>query len=332
MSNQPPVCICTPGVMWMNSGLVLIFDPQINPSTKSECSSAICTFKGTTPDKHLLTGNLQWYLKKFAWHVLTTAFVYSPVASDPLELIWAMSKQPRPRGFPTALRPFTTPGPGTAWAFTMWDHDEILYKPPGKWIQLHILRKHSLSWISCIKISAEFSHLHTGAWLCSLCQQTYDPQRWGSCASQPKPAVSGWRSPNSPVSRDNVRSADLKVFSKRMDCFHTNLQDVCMCLQHADARAQTVSQLKKLLAARHVGRHTEVGLLLLHDHQQPRGQRMNVCREEDGETTWRASEYSTHHYVRKYFSGALMTIPSFSVLKTKIQINIVTMGRLWLRW
>lgn len=66
--------------------------------------------------------------------MLTTAVVYSPVASDPWELICAMSKQPRPRGFPTALSPFTTPGPGTAWAFTMWDQDEIWYKPPGKWI------------------------------------------------------------------------------------------------------------------------------------------------------------------------------------------------------
>lgn len=66
---------------------------------------------------------------------LTTARVYSPVASDPWELICAMSKQPRPRGFPTALRPFTTPGPGTAWAFTMWDQEEIWYNPPGKWMR-----------------------------------------------------------------------------------------------------------------------------------------------------------------------------------------------------
>ncbi|TNN88780.1 hypothetical protein EYF80_001112 [Liparis tanakae] len=53
------------------------------------------------------------------------------LASDPWELICAMSKQPRPRGFPTALRPFTTPGPGTAWALTMWDQEEIWYNPPG---------------------------------------------------------------------------------------------------------------------------------------------------------------------------------------------------------
>lgn len=69
-----------------------------------------------------------------------------------------------------------------------------------------------------------------------------------------------------------------------MDLFNTNLQDVDVRLQHADARAQRVGQLEELLAARHVSRHTQVRLLLLHDCQQLRRQRVNVCGEEEGET------------------------------------------------
>jgi hypothetical protein len=42
-----------------------------------------------------------------------TAAVYSPAASVPLLLISASSRQPRPLGPPTALRPSMMPGPGT---------------------------------------------------------------------------------------------------------------------------------------------------------------------------------------------------------------------------
>ena len=41
----PLACNCTPGVMWMNSGLSVIFELQMNPITKSECSSAIFSWK-----------------------------------------------------------------------------------------------------------------------------------------------------------------------------------------------------------------------------------------------------------------------------------------------
>lgn len=45
-NNLPPACNCTPGVMWMNSGLLVILEPQINPITKSDCSSAIFSWEG----------------------------------------------------------------------------------------------------------------------------------------------------------------------------------------------------------------------------------------------------------------------------------------------
>lgn len=52
MSTLPPACICTPGVMWMNSDLVLILEQQINPNTKSDCSSAICTCRKKQKSEH----------------------------------------------------------------------------------------------------------------------------------------------------------------------------------------------------------------------------------------------------------------------------------------
>lgn len=41
-----------------------------------------------------------------------------------------------------------------------------------------------------------------------------------------------------------------------------------MGLEQADAWAQAVCQLEKLLAGCHISGNTEVGLLLLHDRQQ----------------------------------------------------------------
>lgn len=125
--------------MWMNSGFLLILEPQMNPNTKSDCSSAICSCRKVKKKKTETNTSKPTSLSsrcrstfRNCREVHTTAFVYSPVAREPWELICAMSRQPRPRGFPTALRPFTTPGPGTAWAFTMWDQEEIWYKPPGR--------------------------------------------------------------------------------------------------------------------------------------------------------------------------------------------------------
>lgn len=130
--------------------------------------------------------------------MLTTAFVYSPVASEPWELISPMSKHPRPIGFPTALRPFTTPGPGTAWAFTKWDQDEIWYKPPEK-LNKQNIRNMNIKTTTNKKYV--LLYLHIDASLCSQCQQIFYLQIWESCVSQTKPAVSGWRLLCSPVGK-----------------------------------------------------------------------------------------------------------------------------------
>lgn len=147
-----------------------------------------------------------------------------------------------------------------------------------------------MSQTKCVKSP----HLHTDASLCCQCRQTCDLQKWGSCASQPAPAASGWRPLCSPDSgyKSHIRLFLLTIFSaSNTDWFDTNLQDVDVRLQHADARAQRVGQLEELLAARHVSRHTQVRLLLLHDLQQLRRQRVNVCGGEEGETGWMTTSY-----------------------------------------
>lgn len=63
--------------MWMNSGLALIFELQINPITKSDCSTAICSCRKTTFIGNLVILNNQpdGFETQTNSLVLTAAFV-----------------------------------------------------------------------------------------------------------------------------------------------------------------------------------------------------------------------------------------------------------------
>eukprot|EP00958_Prasinococcus_capsulatus_P023082 scaffold3352_cov326-Prasinococcus_capsulatus_cf.AAC.9 len=95
--------IDTPGVIWMRPSLPgppsqELGDTEMKPMTKSLCSSAI----------------------------FAAAFVYSPLAIVPLELISASRRRPRPFSRPGPLSPSMIPDPGTMCALVMWDQSAIL--------------------------------------------------------------------------------------------------------------------------------------------------------------------------------------------------------------
>ena len=102
---SPPALSCTPGVIWTNWGSLTKHDKLMNPMTKSLWACAMSA----------------------------AAFVYSPVANVPLELISPISRHAFPSGKPTSLRPLITPSPGTTCALTRSAHSAIWYNPLEYW-------------------------------------------------------------------------------------------------------------------------------------------------------------------------------------------------------